>query len=162
MREAHPPQTTFYPCRHFPAEHLIRHAHVAPRERRGESPLLTIGPRREPRLLPSGPPQPSLAAIPSGFLNTHGAFKGSTVRQDTCLDKPPQGNQQLSRQSDHPYPTESATPVAKALLIPLRERTLWLKAQPSPGNLNSHRADMIVAGFGDATLVDGRRAQHQV
>ena len=26
MREAHQPQTTFYPCRPLAAEHLIRHA----------------------------------------------------------------------------------------------------------------------------------------
>ena len=66
MREAYPPQTTFYPCRCLPTAHLIRHALVAPSERRGGPPLLTLGPHREPWLLPSGLPQPSLTAIPSG------------------------------------------------------------------------------------------------
>src|SRR5262249_48964731 len=75
--------------------------------------------------------------------------------QDTCLDNPPQGNKQLARQSDNPYPAESTTPVAKALLIPRREHTTWLKTQPAPGNLNGHGADLRVPGFGDATLIGG-------
>ncbi len=58
IRKAYPPQTTFYPCRSLPTEHLIRHALVAPRERRGGPPLLKLGPQREPCLLPSGPPSP--------------------------------------------------------------------------------------------------------
>jgi hypothetical protein len=153
MREAHQPQTTFYPCRYRPTEHLIRHALVAPRERRGGPPLLKLGPQREPCRLPSGPPQPSLTAIPSGFLDMHGSFEGSAVRQDTCLDKPPQGHEPLARQRDNPYPAQAATPVAKALLLPLRERTPWLKTQPSPGHLHGHRADVIVPGLGDATLI---------
>jgi hypothetical protein len=45
--------------------------------------------------------------------------------------------------------------VAKALLIPRRERTTWLKTQPSPGNLDGHCPDVIVPGFGDATLIGG-------
>jgi hypothetical protein len=102
MREAYPPQTTFYPCRRLPTEHLIRHALVAPRERRGRPPLLKFAPQREPCLLPSGPPQPSLAAIPPGFLDMHGSFEGRAVRQDTCLDKPPQGHEPLARQRDNP------------------------------------------------------------
>jgi hypothetical protein len=129
MREAHRPQTTFYPCRPLAAEHLIRHALVAPRERRGGPPLLKIGPHREPCLLSSGPPQPSLATCRSSLLlETHRGFESRAVRQDSCLDKPPQGNEQLARESDDPYPAESATAVAKALLIPLRQRTRWLKA----------------------------------
>jgi hypothetical protein len=68
MREAYPPQTTFYPCRRLPTEHLIRHALVAPRERRGRPPLLKFGPQREPCLLPSGPPQPSLATCRPSML----------------------------------------------------------------------------------------------
>ena len=68
MREAYPPQSTFYPCRSFPPAHLSQHALVAPRERRGGPALLKLGPQCEPCLLPSGPPQPSLAAILSGYL----------------------------------------------------------------------------------------------
>ena len=56
------PQTTFSPCRPLPTDHLILHALMAPGERRGGQPLLKIGPRRAPCLLPSCPPQPSLAA----------------------------------------------------------------------------------------------------
>jgi hypothetical protein len=97
MREAYPPQTTFSPCRSLPTEHLIPQARVAPRERRGGPPLLNLGPPREPCLLPSGPPQPSPAALSSGFLDRHGRFEGSAVRQDTGLDKPPQGDEPLAR-----------------------------------------------------------------
>ena len=45
--------------------------------------------------------------------------------------------------------------MAKALLIPRRPRTRWLKAEPSPGKLNSHGADGVVAGFGEAPLIGG-------
>jgi hypothetical protein len=45
--------------------------------------------------------------------------------------------------------------VAKALLIPLRQCTRWLKASPAPGHLNGHGADVVIAGFGDATLIGG-------
>src|SRR5215471_20512373 len=45
--------------------------------------------------------------------------------------------------------------MAKALLIPLGQRALRLKTQPAPGNLDGHRADVGVAGFGDALLVSG-------
>ena len=129
MREAHQPQTTFYPCRPLAAEHLIRHARVALSERRGGPPLLKIGPHREPCLLSSGPPQPSLVTSrPSLLLETHRGFESRAVRQDSCLDKPPQGNEQLARQSDNPDPAESATAVAKVLLIPLRQRTRGLNA----------------------------------
>ena len=98
MREAHPPQTTFYPCRPLAAEHLIRHALVAPKERRGGPPLLKIGPPREPCLLSGGSPQPSPATCrPSLLLETHYSFQRRAIRQDSCLDKPPQGNEQLAR-----------------------------------------------------------------
>src|SRR5882724_4425972 len=128
MREAPQPQTTFDPCRPLAAEHLIRHALVAPSEHRGGPPLLKIGPHREPCLLASGPPQPSLATCrPPMLLETHGGFESRTVRQDAGLDKPPQGNEQLARQSNNPYPAKPATAAAKALLIPLRQRTRWLK-----------------------------------
>jgi hypothetical protein len=63
MREAHPPQTTFYPCRSLATEHLILLALVALRERRGGLPLLMIGSLCEPCLLPSGPPQPRSSLI---------------------------------------------------------------------------------------------------
>ena len=43
----------------------------------------------------------------------------------------------------------------KALLIPLGQRALRLKAPPAPGNLKSHRADVGVAGFGDTLLIGG-------
>jgi hypothetical protein len=153
MREAHPPQTTFSPCRSLVTEHLILHTFVASRERRGGPPLLKLGALCEPCLLSSGPPQPSLAALPSGLLETHDRFEDGAVRQDSRLDKPPQGNEQLTCQSDNAQPAQSTTSVAKALQIPLRERTLGLKAPPSPGNFNRHRADVMVAGLSDAALI---------
>jgi hypothetical protein len=129
MREAHPPQTTFYPCRPLAAEHLIQHALVAPRERRGGPPLLQIGPPRDPGLLSSGPPQPRLATWrPALRLETHGGLESRAVWQDSWLDKPPQGHAPLAPERDHSSPAESATAVAKALLIPRRQRTRWLKA----------------------------------
>jgi hypothetical protein len=155
MREAYPPLTTSDPCRGLPTEHLIRHALVAPRARRGGLPLLTLGPHRAPCLLPSGPPQPRLVALPSGFFDLHGRCEGRAVRQDTCLDKPPLGHEPLACQRDKPAPAASTPPVAKARLRPLRERTRWLTTPPSPGHLHGPRADMIVPGFGDATLIGG-------
>jgi hypothetical protein len=155
MREASPPQTTVSPCRCLPTAPLIRHARVAPREHRGGLPLLTRGPHREPGLLPSGPPQPRLVALPSGFLAMHGSFEGGAVRQDTCLDTPPQGKAPLARQRDHPDPAESATAVANALLLPRRERTRWLKTPPAPGHLKGHGADVLVPGFGAAPRIGG-------
>src|SRR5262245_27402145 len=82
-------------------------------------------------------------------------FQGRAVRHNPCLDKPPQGNEQLARQSHNPDPAYAATTMPKALLIPLGQRALRLKAQPAPGNLDGHRADVRVAGFGDALLVGG-------
>jgi hypothetical protein len=43
----------------------------------------------------------------------------------------------------------------KALLIPRGQRALRLQAQPAPGHLDGHRADVRVAGFGEALLVGG-------
>jgi hypothetical protein len=65
MREASLPQTTCSPCRPLYTDHPILHALMAPGERRGGPPLLTIGPRCAPCLLSSGPPQLRLAALPS-------------------------------------------------------------------------------------------------
>jgi hypothetical protein len=45
--------------------------------------------------------------------------------------------------------------VAQALLLPRRQRALGLQAPPAPSNLHGHRADVRVAGFGDALLVSG-------
>ena len=70
IREASLPQTTFYPCRPLDTDHPILHALMAPGERRGGQPLLKIGPQREPCLLSSCPPQLSLAARPSAWLET--------------------------------------------------------------------------------------------
>jgi hypothetical protein len=128
---------------------------VAPRERRGGPPLLKLGPPREPCLLPSGPPQPSLTALPSGLLEMPGSFEGSAVRQDTGLDNAPPGHEPLARQRDHPDPAQAAPPVAKALLLPRRERTRWLNTPPAPGHLHGHRADVRVPGVGDATRIGG-------
>jgi hypothetical protein len=89
MRETHRPQTTFYPSRYLPTAHLSLHALGAPRAHRGGQPLLTIGSRGAPCLLPSGLPQPSLAALPCGFFETPGGFEGSAVGQDPRLDTPP-------------------------------------------------------------------------
>ena len=116
VREAYPPQTTFYPCRCLPTEHLIRHALVAPRERRRAA-LQARSAMRTPS--PPERPTPAQSHRSVWVLEMHGSFEGSAVRQDPCLDKPPQGNEQLARQRDNPYPAQAATPVAK-LLIPLR------------------------------------------
>jgi hypothetical protein len=43
--------------------------------------------------------------------------------------------------------------VAKALLIPQRQPTRWLKTQPSPGNFDGYGADVIVSSFGDTALL---------
>jgi hypothetical protein len=124
MREAYSPQTTCYPCRALPTAHLLQQARVAPSERCGEPPLLPIGPRRAPCLLPSGPPQPSLPALPSGWLDRHRGIEGRAIRQDPCRNKPPPGHEPLARQRDTPSSAVSATAVAKAPLIPRREGPL--------------------------------------
>ena len=103
MREAAPPQTTFYPCRSLPPAHLLLQALVAPVKPWGGQPLLKIGSRRAPCLLPRCPYQPSCAApMLSEFLEMDGGFESRAVRQEPRLDKPPQGNEQLARQRDHP------------------------------------------------------------
>jgi hypothetical protein len=156
MLAAHEPQTTFSPCRPLAADHLIRHALVAPQERRDGPLLLQFGPHRAPWLLSSDAPQPSLATCrPSLRLETHHSFESRAVRQDSGLDKPPHGNEQLACSSDDPEPAESATAVAKARRIPLRQRTRRLKAEPPPGHLNGPGTDVVISDFGEATLIDG-------
>src|SRR4029453_4061641 len=54
-----------------------------------------------------------------------------------------------------PHPASAAPALAKALLIPLRQRALGLKAPPAPGHLNGHRAAVRVASLGDALRVGG-------
>jgi hypothetical protein len=56
IREASLPQTTFSPCRPLSTAPPILPALLAPGERRGGPPLLTIGLRGEPCLLSSCPP----------------------------------------------------------------------------------------------------------
>jgi hypothetical protein len=153
IREACPPQTTVYPCRSFPTEHLIRYALVAPRECRRGPPLLKRGPQREPGLLPSGPPQPSLPALPPRSLGQRSGVEGRAVRQDPGLDKPPQGHEPLARPRDHPAPAASTAPVAKALLRPRCQHTLWLTTPPAPGNFDGHRAEVIGSSVGDTALI---------
>jgi hypothetical protein len=65
MREASVPQTPGYPWRPWHATDPIRHALMAPGERRGGQPLLQIGPPCNPCLLASCPPPRRRAALPS-------------------------------------------------------------------------------------------------
>src|SRR5262249_40935986 len=99
-------------------------------------------------------PAQSRSTPVSGLVTSCG-FQDCAVRHDPCLAKPPQGNEQLARQSHNPAPAYAAPPMPKALLIPLGQRALRLKTQPAPGNLDGHRADVRVAGFGEALLVSG-------
>jgi hypothetical protein len=62
----------------------------APVKPRGGQPLLKIGSRREPCLLPSYPYQPSFAApMLSEFSEMDGGFESRAIRQEPRLDKPP-------------------------------------------------------------------------
>ena len=63
MRGASLPPTTCSPGRPLYTAHPILHALMAPGERRGGQPLLTIGPQREPCLLSSCPPQSRRATV---------------------------------------------------------------------------------------------------
>jgi hypothetical protein len=155
MRQASLPQTPCSPCRPRHTAHPLRHALLAPGERRGGPPRLKSGPRRAPWLLSRWPLPHRLAARPAGVLATDGRCEGSAVRQAPRLDNPPQGTEPLTRQGDHPSPAPAATAVAKALLRPRRQRALGLKAPPSPGPLNGPRADVRVACFGTAPLIGG-------
>ena len=113
-----------------------------------------IGSRCEPRLLPSDPHQPSLAArILAECFDMDGGFESCAVRHDSRLDEPPQGNEQRAREGDNPNPAQAAPAVGEALRIPLRQRTRGLKAHPPPSTLDGQRANVIVSGLGEAALI---------
>ena len=67
---------------------------------------------------------------------------------DTCFDVAPECDEQLPCQRHDPDLPSARSAAGEALLVPLRERTLGLVAEPSPGDLDGHPANPAVARRG--------------
>jgi hypothetical protein len=102
-------------------------------------------------------PVSSRAAHPSPVSPPvdHRCCERRAVRQAAGLDTPPQGHAPLACERDHPAAAESATAVATARLIPRRQRTRGRHAEPAPGHRKGPGAEVVIAGFGEATRLGG-------
>src|SRR2546426_6807330 len=80
------------------------------------------------------------------------------------VEVPPQLHQQPPGQGYDPDPPDPTTPLAEALLVPPTQRTLRLKPQPAPRDLDRHGPNVAVARLANpllptqlATLIRRRR-----
>ena len=69
------------------------------------------------------------------------------LRKQALIDIPPERDQQLSRQGDDAEFPNPAIALPELLLVPARELTLRLKAQPRPRRVDRESADPPVAGL---------------
>ena len=82
-----------------------------------------------------------------------GWFEGGALRQLTAFQVMPERDQQLARQRDDADFMESRAAGAEALLVPLAEGAVGLKAQPAPGDLDRHGPHQGVAGLADTLFM---------
>src|SRR5918998_1841706 len=79
-------------------------------------------------------------------------FEDCARRECTGFKETPQGNEELARHRHHPNPPQALTTPTEAFTKPHAQSTLRLKAQPTPGQLRRHPANMTVARLGDVLL----------
>src|SRR2546422_3349109 len=144
LRPGPRPRTTFYPCRPRGAGHPILCSPCGESGKLvGRSPLLTRG-------LSSGPAAlraPSTSSAVSSSSPPPDVGPGLCLQcrplwDHSVLQEAPEIDQQLARHGDDAHlPGPCSTP-AETLLVPKAQLAPRLIAQPAPGHLDRHRADV--------------------
>src|SRR5439155_24023862 len=80
-------------------------------------------------------------------------FQDRTLRDAPRFEILPQGDQEFARHRDDADLAHPATAARKPGLVPAREGTVRLVAQPAPGEVDRERADVAIAGARDPLLV---------
>ncbi len=97
-------------------------------------------------------------SLPSAGGRRHHLSHPDTLRDLAGADHPPQGDQQLSSQGDDHCHPRSAAAVGGPLAIPANQRTVLLKDQETPGELDHSAPHPRIPGPRETALAAPRTA----
>jgi len=128
--------------------HLIFYTLKSVGEALGEQPHLTGGSKRKPGGKTGSSHQSGNdRRRGSGMPVRSSGLQHSSGRERPKLQIAPDRNQQFACQSNNTNFVQALAALAKATLVPTTEFAVGLVAQPTPGDLNRHSADMSVPDF---------------
>src|SRR3954452_14425166 len=83
---------------------------------------------------------------------SHRGTQCDALRQLACCDEPPKRDQQLARQRNN-HRFAAPLGVLSAGIVPARQRTILLKQEEAPGQLDHAMPHPRISGFGEALLI---------